>query len=325
MQLVINTRGAFLKKEKNCFIVRNDEKTFEVSADKIDSILITTSATITTDAIAFAVENNIDIIFLNYHGDPFGRIWHSKLGSTTLIRRCQLEAEGSEVGFKMARGWIAQKIGNQIDFLKDLKKNRPDQKEGLELPILKLEDFNETLLAMKGSLDFKRGSIMGVEGMASQAYFDAISSIMPEQWKFKGRSRDPARDAFNCLLNYGYGVLYSRVERACIIAGLDPYMGFLHTDNYNKRSFVFDLIEIFRTHSDRTVVNLFMKKQVAENLFDAVPGGLYLNKEGKALLIGALNEMFDKEIDYRGRNVKIGNTIQLECHRIANSLIKKGG
>jgi CRISPR-associated protein Cas1 len=68
-----------------------------------------------------------------------------------------------------------------------------------------------------------------------------------------------------------------------------------------------------------------MKKQVAENLFDAVPGGLYLNKEGKALLIGALNEMFDKEIDYRGRNVKIGNTIQLECHRIANSLIKKGG
>lgn len=35
MQLVINTRGAFLKKEKNRFLVKNDEKTFEVSADKI--------------------------------------------------------------------------------------------------------------------------------------------------------------------------------------------------------------------------------------------------------------------------------------------------
>jgi len=324
MQLVINTRGAFLKKEKNCFLVKNDEKIVEVSADKIDSILITTSATITTDAIEFAVENNIDIIFLNYFGDPYGRVWHSKLGSTTLIRRRQLEAEAADTGFYLARGWIAEKIQNQIDLLKDLKKNRPDQKDQLDISIAKIEGLRETLLAMKGSLDIKRGSIMGVEGMASATYFDAIAGIMPEQWRFKGRSRDPAKDAFNCLLNYGYGVLYSQVERACIIAGLDPYVGFLHTDNYNKRSFVFDLIELFRVHADRTVVNLFSKKQVTPALFDPVPGGLYMNKEGKALLIGALNEMLDREIEYHGRNVKIRNTIQMECHRIANGLIKSG-
>lgn len=324
MQLVINTRGAFLKKEKNCFLVKNEEKIVEVSADKIDSILITTSATITTDAIEFAVENNIDIIFLDYHGNPYGRVWHSKLGSTTLIRRRQLEAECADTGFYLARGWIAEKIQNQIDLLKDLKKNRPDQKDQLDISIAKIEGLRETLLAMKGSLDIKRGSIMGVEGMASATYFDAIAGIMPEQWRFKGRSRDPAKDAFNCLLNYGYGVLYSQVERACIIAGLDPYVGFLHTDNYNKRSFVFDLIELFRVHADRTVVNLFSKKQVTPALFDPVPGGLYMNKEGKALLIGALNEMLDREIEYHGRNVKIRNTIQMECHRIANGLIKSG-
>src|SRR4030066_34652 len=126
MQLVINTHGSYLKKEKNCFLVKNDDKSFEVSADKVDSILITTSATISTDAIEFAVENNIDIVFLDFHGNPFGRVWHSKLGSTTLIRRCQLEAEASALGFNLARGWIVQKVGNQIDFLKDLKKNRPD-------------------------------------------------------------------------------------------------------------------------------------------------------------------------------------------------------
>jgi CRISPR-associated protein Cas1 len=324
MQLVINTRGAFLKKEKNCFLVKNEEKIVEVSADKIDSILITTAATITTDAIEFAVENNIDIIFLDYHGNPYGRVWHSKLGSTTLIRRRQLEAEAADTGFYLARGWIAEKIQNQIDLLKDLKKNRPDQKDQLDISIAKIEGLRETLLAMKGSLDIKRGSIMGVEGMASSAYFDAIASVMPEQWRFKGRSRDPAKDAFNCLLNYGYGVLYSQVERACIIAGLDPYVGFLHTDNYNKRSFVFDLIELFRVHADRTVVNLFSKKQVTPALFDPVPGGLYMNKEGKALLIAALNEMLDREIEYHGRNVKIRNTIQMECHRIANGLIKSG-
>ena len=322
MQLVINTRGAYLKKEKNCFLVKNDDKSFEVSADKVDSILITTSATITTDAIEFAVENNIDIVFLNYFGDPYGRVWHSKLGSTTLIRRRQLEAEASAVGFNLARGWIAQKLENQLDFLKDLKKNRPDEYETLGQYIAKISQLKDNLMGMKGSLDEKRGSIMGTEGMASLTYFEALNSIMPDAWKFNGRSRDPAQDAFNCLLNYGYGVLYSQVEKACIIGGLDPYMGFLHTDNYNKKSFVFDLIEIFRIHIDRTVINLFSKKQVHEGLFDKIPGGLYLNKDGKAILITAINETLDKEIDYNGRNVKVRNTIQMECHSIANSLIK---
>ena len=294
MQLVINTRGAYLKKEKNCFLVKNDDKSFEVSADKVDSILITTSATITTDAIEFAVENNIDIVFLNYFGDPYGRVWHSKLGSTTLIRRRQLEAEASSVGFNLARGWIAQKLENQLDFLKDLKKNRPDDYETFGQYIVKISQSKDDLMNMKGSLDEKRGSIMGMEGMASLTYFEALASIMPETWKFAGRSRDPAQDAFNCLLNYGYGVLYSQVEKACIIAGLDPYMGFLHTDNYNKKSFVFDLIEIFRIHIDRTVINLFSKKQVHEGLFDKIPGCLYMNKDGKAVLISAVNETLYK-------------------------------
>jgi len=322
MQLVINTRGAYLKKSDQCFLVKNDEKVFEVAADKVDSILITTSATITTDAIEFAVSKNIDIIFLNQFGDPYGRVWHSKLGSTTLIRRKQLEGEKNNVGFRFARNWIAKKIENQIDFLKDLKKNRPDSRDSLDISIQKMQNIQKSLSDMAGSLDTKRGAIMGYEAMATQIYFSALSEIMPEQWKFKGRSRDPAHDAFNCLLNYGYGILYSQVERACIIAGLDPYIGFLHTDNYNKKSFVFDLIELFRIYVDRAVIRPFSKKQVSPELFDEIPGGLYLNQEGKKVLIGAFNEMFDREILYHGRNVKIRNTIPMECHRIANQLIK---
>jgi len=73
---------------------------------------------------------------------------------------------------------------------------------------------------------------------------------------------------------------------------------------------------------DRTVMGLFAKKQVKESLFDPVPGGLYLNKEGKAVLIAAINETFDREVPYHGRNVKVRNVIPMECHRIANSLIK---
>lgn len=323
MQLVINTRGSFLKKQNNCFLVKNEDKIFEVSEKKVDSILITTSATLTTDAIKFAVENNIDIVFLDNFGDPYGRVWHSKLGSTTYIRRRQLEISEQSEGFRLAKSWVEQKIENQIQFLKDLKKNRPEQKDNFDNYISGIERFKNQLEALEGTLDEMRGKIMGLEGMASRHYFEALSFLIPEKWKFNGRSRNPAKDEFNCLLNYGYGVLYSKVEKACIIAGLDPYVGFNHTDDYNKKSLVFDLIEIYRIYIDRTVFNLFSKKQVMENFFDKIPNGMTLNKEGKAVLIQAINETFEKEITYRGRNIKIGNTIQFDCHRIANNLIGK--
>ncbi|MCK5176800.1 MAG: CRISPR-associated endonuclease Cas1, partial [Candidatus Aenigmarchaeota archaeon] len=74
--LVINTRGAYLKKQNNCFVVKTDKIT-EISVGKVKSILITTSAFLSTDAIKLAVDNNIDIIFLDYNGTPYGRVWHS--------------------------------------------------------------------------------------------------------------------------------------------------------------------------------------------------------------------------------------------------------
>jgi CRISPR-associated protein Cas1 len=322
MQLVINSYGSYLKKQQNCFLVKNEDKVFEVSANKVESILITTSATITTDAIKFAVENNIDIVFLDHFGDPYGRVWHSKLGSTVLIRRKQLEIADKKKGFELAKGWIEIKISNQIEFLKDLKKNRPEKREEMDEYIANMEAMKKKLLELDGILDEARGTIMGIEGMSSRHYFNSLSYIMPEKWKFEGRSRNPAADEFNCLLNYGYGVLYSMVEKACILSGLDPYVGFMHTDNYNKKSLVFDLIEMYRIHVDRTVVNLFSKRKVKEEYFDSIPNGLSLNKEGKALLIQSLNEVLDQSIGYHGRNIKIRNTIQYDCHKIANELIK---
>jgi CRISPR-associated protein Cas1 len=323
MQLVINTYGSYLRKKENCFLVRKEDKVFEVSVNKVDSILIATAAYISTDAIKFAVENNVDIVFLDSYGDPYGRVWHPKLGSTTLIRRRQLELYEKEEGLNLAKKWGVQKFDNQIEFLKRLKKTRAEKKDELESCINEVEQLKERMKGLKGTVEERRQTILGIEGMASRTYFEALSSIIPDKFKFDSRSRNPARDEFNAMLNYGYGVLYSMVEKACIIAGLDPYIGFLHTDNYNKKSLVFDIIEMFRTFVDETVVHLFSKREVKKEYFDKIQNGVSLNKEGKGVLIEALNETFEKTIKYKGRNIKTKNVIQFECHRIANKLLGK--
>ena len=260
--MVINTYGSYLRKKSNCFLVRKEDKVFEVSVNKVDSILITTAAYISTDAIKFAVENNIDIVFLDSYGDPYGRVWHPKLGSTTLIRRRQLERYDKVEGLNLAKKWGIQKIDNQIALLKRLKKTRSDKRYDLEGCITEIEQLKGRMKGLSGTIEARRQTMLGIEGMASRRYFEVLSSIMPERYKFESRSRNPAKDEFNAMLNYGYGVLYSMVEKACIIAGLDPYIGFLHTDNYNKKSLVFDIIEMFRTFVDETVVHLFTKRKV---------------------------------------------------------------
>jgi len=326
MQLVINTYGSYLRKKNNCFLVKIEEdgkeKVFEVSVNKVDSILITTSAYISTDAIKFAVENNIDIVFLDHFGDPYGRVWHSKLGSTVLIRRKQLEIYNTSKGFELAKKWNLKKLDNQVNLLKKLKKTRSEKKEELEKYIKKIEDISLRIGNLKGKVEENRQSLLGLEGTVSRYYFEAINFVLPEKFRFKGRSRMPARDEFNCLLNYGYGVLYSIVEKACIISGLDPYIGFIHTDNYNKKSLVFDLIEMFRIYVDETVLYLFSRKLVKEKYFDKIPNGLSLNKNGKVVLMDYLNRTFEKTVKYKGRNIRVKNIIPFECHEIANKLIK---
>jgi CRISPR-associated protein Cas1 len=79
---------------------------------------------------------------------------------------------------------------------------------------------------------------------------------------------------------------------------------------------------MFRTFSEETVVYLFSGRKVRVEYFDELKGGYTLNKEGKAVLIEALNKTLDETVRYRGRNIQKRNIIQFECHRIANELIK---
>lgn len=328
MQLVINTFGASLRKEDNRFLVQAGEKKFAVSALKVRSILITTGAHLSTDAIQLANENNIDLVFLNKFGNPYARVWHAKMGSTAAIRRRQLKVAETEEGLKFATEWVLTKLRNQGQFLDVLRRRRPGSDETFDGPIKTINDCQERLRDMTGTLDEKRSLVMGLEGSAGRAYFGLLGRLMPREFRFQGRSRHPAHDEFNAMLNYAYGILYSQVERACILAGLDPFIGLLHTDNYNKKSLVFDLIEPFRLLAERTVVFLFTGRRVRKEMFDKVPSGMSLNAQGKALLINDFNERMEKAVRYplrdgsgRTRNLKQRDIIQHEAHALANRLL----
>lgn len=325
MQLIINTYGSYLHVVQSSFEIRTEDDKRRISAKKVDSILITTGAAISTDAVKLALENNIEIQFLDEFGGSIGKVWHSRLGSTTFIRRRQLEITSTVEGTKIIKALMTAKTDNMIKHLSDLgiKRNQPKQ-DYINNKITDIETLKKKLLKVEGVIDDVRYSLMGYEGNISRKYFAALSYLLPDRYQFSGRSFRPAQDEFNCMLNYGYGVLYSKVEKALIIAGLDPYVGILHTDGYNKKSFVFDFIEPYRHYIDRVVMKLFSRKQVKKSSFDKISGGLTLNDEGKKILLLDLNEYFASKVRYKRRQITVENTIQFDAHNLANRIIKEG-
>lgn len=331
MQLVINTCGASLRKQGEQFVVTAEGRRVAVSAHKVRSIVLTTAAHLTTDALALAVAYNVDVLLLDERGSPLGRFWHTRMGSTAAIRRRQLEAAGSAEGLGLARGWAEAKLRHQAEFLEELSGRRPGWEGLFAAALAGLRAALARLQCLQGSLDDNRATLMGLEGVGARGYFACLGQLVPDGWRFEGRSRQPARDAFNAMLNYAYGVLYGLVERACLLAGLDPHPGFLHTDDYGKPSLVFDLIEPFRVLGDRAVVLLFTGRRVEKGWFDNVPGGVALSPDGRAAFLAAFNERLDRGVRYpvrnkpgKSRNVRQRDVIQHEAHAVANRLLGRG-
>lgn len=330
MQIFINTYGTYVHVKDDMFQIKIREdksqpvKVNHIAAHKITSFIMSKGAALSTDAIALALKHNIDIVVVENDGHPMGRFWHSKLGSTTKIRKEQLKASLDAKAVTWIKFWLGIKLENQSDFLQDLKKHRSNLHEFLDIKTEAILDFRRKILESETKeINEVAESFRGWEGSAGRHYFEALSTCMPEVFAFKGRSFRPAQDEFNAMLNYAYGILYSRIERALMLAGLDPFVGFMHRDDYNSKSLVFDFIEPYRIYADRFVFRLFTGKKINKNYFLEFTGGFALNEEGKAFFVAPYLEYLDSEkIRYKGRLQTRLNAVQLEAHRFANSLIE---
>jgi CRISPR-associated protein Cas1 len=237
-----------------------------------------------------------------------------------------LEASLNETGVFWIKTWLTAKLDNHVDFLKRLKNHRPAKEDVIMESINGIIVLKNKIKAIEGKkIDQVDDSLRGFEGNAGRIYFQILSSLLPEKYQFEGRSFRPAKDQFNAFLNYAYGVLYSRVEKVLVIAGLDPYVGFMHRDDYNMKSMVFDFIESYRTYADEVVFKLFSAKKVNDSNTDKITNGISLNAEGKNVLMQSLLSFFDEDkIHHNGRNLSRMNAMQLDAHHFANQLIKKG-
>jgi len=285
----------------------------------LESVVIASrGVSISADAIAACTERGIPINFLNSHGVPFAALYSAGLTGTVLTRRAQLQAYEDERGRTVAAAFCIGKLRNQCNLLRYMAKYRketaPETYAELRRLATEVLDHVAEIEQLGGAtVDDVRFELLSAEGRGAQRYWQGIRLLLRDDHGWPGRQTHGATDPLNCALNYGYGVLYGQVERAAVLAGLDPYAGFLHVDRSGKPSLVLDLIEEFRAAVvDRAILSLINKGGTL-----VVDDQGRLDEPTRKLLVTKVLGRLDGPIRYGGKQQSLGNVLQIQARHLA--------
>ncbi|MEA3350927.1 MAG: CRISPR-associated endonuclease Cas1, partial [Chloroflexota bacterium] len=323
--------GAFIGKYSKRLKVTKKGKTLtQAPLLHLETVTIANRAvSISAAAVQECAQRGIPIHFISGIGRPYASLYSAGLTGTVATRRAQLMAYHSTQAIAIVMAFGTGKLQNQSNLLKYMakyrKNNDPKLYQELRLratevldSLIELEHIQQYPEVRSGeaTLDDLRAEIMGLEGIAARRYWGAVQMVLPESYGFTKRIGRGATDPINSALNYGYGILYGEMERSIVLAGLDPYAGFLHVDRPGKPSLTLDFIEEFRQPVvDRTVVGMANKKMP----FDIDDRGL-LTKDTRRTLADKVINRLESPARFEGKRYPLRAVIQKQARHLATYL-----
>jgi CRISPR-associated protein Cas1 len=194
-------------------------------------------------ALNWLEKHTVSLTVIDWKGNVLAQFLPEEPVSNEL-RIAQVRAHlDPEKRLSIARRIVETKLKRQSELLRSLSESYPFVKV-LQAPVITSGD---------GVL------LRNQEARFAEEYFTQFGAICKELgFRFRGRKCDRriimnAGDLVNGLLNYGYGFLKSYVRRTLTSVGLDNTIPFMH-ELRNKRSLVFDVMELWRTNVDYSVL-----------------------------------------------------------------------
>ena len=319
--LAITQTGLFLgKKDKMVAVHFHGSLVKEIPFVNLKNIsVLCDGVSFSSNLVKACAENKISIDFFGKDGMPYSLLLPLSFFSAEL-GTAQLEAYHNSKGFNMIRMFVYGKINNQTNLIKYYGKYYMKRniafKTSFPVYVDTMEKYAESCLHLENkNMDEFRLKMFAIEGQASARYWEMVELLIQSKSGFKGRERQGASDPVNCMLNYGYGMLYARVTEAIIRARLNPCLSYLHKPEGSRPSLVFDLIEEFRQQAvDRVIIALVIKNKnlkIENGLLDDATRKLVAKK-----VIDRINAM-EK---FRKREMRFYEIIQWQATALANYL-----
>lgn len=287
---VVARRNDLLEKHGENLRIR-DAETNEIRkripALGLRDIVIFGDITMQANIFSLAEKHSLPIHFLSTGG---------KFKATTLfdppknvfLRHRQFQLfEDKREKIQIAKTFVQAKVHNQNTFLQKIR-----AKGRITVSLDKVVDI-DVLRGMEGSSAKKYFTIWKEENLLKNTGFI-----------FPGRIKRPATDPVNALLSFCFSMIHSEIHTQLLIAGLDPFMGYLHDQTYGHPALASDFTEIFRGPIEHFVIKTLNRKEFLKEDFEEEEGGsVKLSREGFQKFFPKWSAFLRKDLMENDRNL----------------------
>jgi CRISPR-associated endonuclease Cas1/group II intron reverse transcriptase/maturase len=325
-EILVTRPGTYLGRTGERLLIRRDGKReAEVPFSLVRNItFLTTAFSLSGEFMVEMAARGIPILLAGTDGRPAVRIGPPEMPAHELsIAQSTLAA--SPAGLELARSIVTGKIRNQVNLLQYFLKY-PERRSGGDFLGVASAAVSamESVAADVSSREFgedhelERNRLFASEARAAIEYWGAVQAML--WWKpgFDKRVHRGAADLVNSLLNYGYGILYSRLWVVLARSGLNVNIGFLHKPQPGKAGLLYDFIEEFRAAAvDRTVFSLL---NLAADLKVNEHG---LDSDTRHLLARKVLERLQAKVRYHGESLPLQKVMELQAQLLVRHIENK--
>lgn len=275
--------------DERILIERDEQSIYDVPWRQLHAVLLLGRHTITTPALITAMEHTIPVHFASMTGKYQGVVWNGQSGE----KGCQLWLKQQQSFSSVENAIIISReiVGARLANIRETLRLRSKQQESLQIDdLIKKLATAQTL-----------SELNGFEGSAVRIYFSALKDLLPVEFGFNGRNRQPPLDPFNALLSLGFSVLYSCLETILRTDGLLPWQGVYHQQHGKHAALASDLMEPFRHIVERQAMALIMRRELKpEDFYFAEHNACLIKKDRRNYYLSQLMAKFDSKIAAKG-------------------------
>lgn len=256
-------KGAYLRKDGNHLkVTKAGEVLAEIPLQGLNQLTLAGYTSLSGAVLDCLIRHRVETVLLTPRGRYRARLMVDPHKHVERRRSQYLKLSDPDTVLHLAKLIVRGKLRNSARFL-SIRGHSYGRAE-LNRVAVQLKGLAEVTESKK-DLDLVRG----IEGHGANLYFKVFPSLLRGRaFKFEGRNRRPPLDPVNALLSFIYTLLTQEVLTALKTAGLDPYLGALHSVVYGRPSLACDLVEEWRAFlGDRMVLNLINRKVVGPDDF----------------------------------------------------------
>ena len=298
--LVIADYGTFLGLDSHRLAVRQKDNVQYYPLNRLCTISIAKrGVSFSSDLVESLSARGIKLFFLDFRGVPHSAIVGQSQHGVVAVRMAQMAFCENDT-LPLARKIVTAKIKNQRAVLNHLGKYHRH-------PSLRIASDKLLRNAAQSQYAIDIETLLGFEGASATTYFQSLRQAQLLSASFQKREGRGSQEINNAMLNLGYAVLSSYVLNAVVNAGLEPYLGIMHTTRPGKMALVLDIMEEYRAWVvDRAVVKLRSQSE----------GKTTLGPDLKKALIGEIQKTCTRKYLYRRKKHKLEHIIQRQVYRL---------